>query len=60
MKGLDKGSGSNLAENGSTIVGDGDIAIWRDQDLVQATGSLIFFINSCSINLMWMIVPEKS
>lgn len=35
-----KGVGSNLGENSCAIVGDGDIAVGGDQNLVQATRTL--------------------
>lgn len=38
---MQKGVKSNLAENGCTIVGDRDIAVGGNENLVQAAGTLL-------------------
>ena len=57
---VQKGVKSNLAENSCTVVGDCDIAVGRNENLVQATGTLSHSVRSHLIDPALESVPKKS
>jgi hypothetical protein len=52
--------GSNLSENSCAIIGDSNIAVGGNQNLIKTTGTLKMRVRSVLIHRFPIAIPEKT